>query len=424
MADKAENHPLSNRRPKSSDLPNGGPTPITPIANSGLSEAIKHGGRIYQLMVDSVRDYVIIMLDPAGYIASWNQGAQRIKGYDADEIIGRHFSVLYTEDATSIGHPQHELEVATREGRFEEEGWRVRKDGSTFWANVVITAVRDEQGELIGFAKVTRDLTERRNAEQRALADARRLAEAESANAAKAEFLTAMSHELRTPLNAIGGYTELLSLGLGGPITAEQVDYLERIRQSQQHLMGIISDLLNFSRIEAGHLTYDIGPTPLIQVIEAVVPLVETQAKAKGVSLIIDPTERDCIALADRAKADQILLNLLSNATKFTNRGGSVIIRCQTGEKTASIQITDTGVGIHEDKIEAIFEPFVQLGRSLSSAHEGTGLGLAISRDLARAMNGNLSVVSKVGVGSTFTLTLPRPLIPRGDLKNRRPKPG
>ena len=223
MADKAENHPLSNRRPKSSDLPNGGPTPITPIANSGLSEAIKHGGRIYQLMVDSVRDYVIIMLDPAGYIASWNQGAQRIKGYDADEIIGRHFSVLYTEDATSIGHPQHELEVAAREGRFEEEGWRVRKDGSTFWANVVITAVRDEQGELIGFAKVTRDLTERRNAEQRALADARRLAEAESANAAKAEFLTAMSHELRTPLNAIGGYTELLSLGLGGPITAEQV---------------------------------------------------------------------------------------------------------------------------------------------------------------------------------------------------------
>jgi PAS domain S-box-containing protein len=423
-ADKAENHPLSNRRPKSSDTPNEGPTPITPIANSGLAETIKHGGRIYELMVNSVRDYAIFMLDPAGYIASWNQGAQRIKGYAADEIIGRHFSVFYTEDALAIGHPQHELEVAAREGRFEEEGWRVRKDGTMFWANVVLTAVRDERGELIGFAKITRDLTERRNAEQRALADARRLAEAESANAAKAEFLTAMSHELRTPLNAIGGYTELLSLGLGGPITPEQVDYLERIRHSQQHLMGIISDLLNFSRIEAGHLSYDIVPTPLIQVIEAVVPLVETQAKTKGVSLIIDPTERDCIALADRAKADQILLNLLSNAIKFTSRGGTVIVRCQTGDKVASIQVTDTGVGIHEDKIEAIFEPFVQLGRSLSSAHEGTGLGLAISRDLARAMNGNLSVVSKVGAGSTFTLTLPRPLTPRGDLKNRRPKSG
>src|SRR5437016_5236084 len=283
MADKAENHPLSNRRPKSCDTPNGGPPPITPIANSGLAEAIKRGDRIYQLMVDWVKDYAIFMLDPAGYIASWNQGAKRIKGYDADEIIGRHFSVFYTEDAIAIGHPQHELVVAADEGRFEEEGWRVRKDGSVFWANVVITAVRDETGELIGFAKVTRDLTERRNAEQRALADARRLAEAESANAAKAEFLTAMSHELRTPLNAIGGYTELLSLGLGGPITAEQVDYLERIRQSQQHLMGIISDLLNFSRIEAGQLTYEIAPMPLMERIEAGGPALRPQAEAKGV---------------------------------------------------------------------------------------------------------------------------------------------
>lgn len=404
-------------------MPNGGPTPITPIANSGLAEAIKHGGNVYQLMVDAVKDYAIFMLDPAGYIASWNQGAQRIKGYDADEIIGRHFSVFYTEDAIAIGHPQHELTIATREGRFEEEGWRVRKNGSVFWANVVISAVHDETGELIGFAKVTRDLTERRNAEQRALADARRLAEAESANAAKAEFLTAMSHELRTPLNAIGGYTELLSLGLGGPITPEQIDYLERIRHSQQHLMGIISDLLNFSRIESGHLSYDIAPTPLMHVIESVVPLVDSQAKAKGVALIIDPTEGDCIALADRAKADQILLNLLSNAVKFTNKGGTVITRCVSSDKTAEIHVIDTGVGIPEQKIETIFEPFVQLGRSLTSAHEGTGLGLAISRDLARAMNGDLTVMSKVGAGSTFILTLPRPLTPRGDLRRRRPNP-
>src|SRR5438045_1509269 len=282
MLDKAGNH-----RPKGDDPPNGAPTPITPIANSGLAEAIKHGGRIYQLMVDAVKDYAIFMLDPAGYIASWNQGAQRIKGYDADEIIGRHFSVFYTEDAIEIGHPQHELEIATREGRFEEEGWRVRKDGSMFWANVVISAVRDETGELIGFAKVTRDLTERRNAEQRALADARRLAEAESANAAKAEFLTAMSHELRTPLNAIGGYTELLSLGLGGPVTAEQNDYLDRIRRSQQHLMGIISNLLNFSRIETGNLSYEISPILLSEVVASVVPLVEMKAQQREISLEI-----------------------------------------------------------------------------------------------------------------------------------------
>ncbi len=419
MADQAGNHPLSNRRPKSDDMPTGAPTPITPIANSGLADEIKHGGRVYQLMVDAVKDYAIFMLDPAGYIASWNQGARKIKGYEANEIIGRHFSVFYTHDANAIGHPQRELELATQEGRFEEEGWRVRKDGSLFWASVVITAVRDEHGELVGFAKVTRDLTERRNAEQRALSDARRLAEAESANAAKAEFLTAMSHELRTPLNAIGGYTELLSLGLGGPVTPEQADYLERIRRSQQHLMGIISDLLNFSRIEAGQLTYDIAPLSLFHVIQSVVPLVEPQAQAKGVTLVVDPTGSECVAMGDRAKVDQILLNLLSNAVKFTKAAGRVTVQCAADEKLASIMVNDTGIGVPPDKQEAIFEPFVQLGRSLSSAHEGTGLGLAISRDLARAMNGDLSVVSKVGSGSTFTLALPRPLAPRSELKPR-----
>lgn len=421
MADKAENQPLNQRRTPS-DPPNGRSPSILPIANSGLAEAIKHGGRIYQLMVDSVKDYAIFMLDPAGYIASWNQGAKRIKGYEADEIIGRHFSVFYTEDAVAINHPQHELEIAAKVGRFEEEGWRVRKDGSMFWANVVITAVRDEDGTLIGFAKVTRDLTERREAEQRALADARRLAQAESANVAKAEFLTAMSHELRTPLNAIGGYTELLSLGLGGPITTEQTDYLERIRHSQQHLMGIISDLLNFSRIEAGHLTYDIIPVQLLEVIQSVVPLVQPQAAAKGVTINTDPLSGDCLALTDRAKTDQILLNLLSNAVKFTNSGGSVTIKCRIDEKDAFIDVIDTGVGVPPDKIESIFEPFVQLGRSLSSAHEGTGLGLAISRDLARAMDGNLAAVSKVGEGSTFTLTLPRPGTAHAERKRAKRK--
>jgi signal transduction histidine kinase len=283
--------------------------------------------------------------------------------------------------------------------------------------------VRDQAGELIGFAKVTRDLTERRNAEQRALADARRLAQAESANVAKTEFLTAMSHELRTPLNAIAGYTELLSLGLGGPVTSEQSDYLERIRRSQQHLMAIISDLLNFSRIEAGNITYDITPTAMAEVINTVVPLIEPQAEAKGLSVTIKHPGGDCVALADRSKVDQILLNLLTNAIKFTNPRGSIEVICTSDKKTTSIEVRDTGIGIPADKLEAIFEPFVQLGRSLSSAHEGTGLGLAISRDLARAMSGDLIVKSAVGVGSTFTLSLPRPLTSSTKQKKKRATP-
>jgi len=379
-----------------------------PIAQTRLATTIEQGGRIYQLMVDAVRDYAIFMLDPNGYVASWNTGAERIKGYTAAEIIGQHFSVFYPQAAVATGHPQRELEIATGEGRFEEEGWRVRKDGGQFWASVVITAVRDETGTLVGFAKVTRDLTERRNAELKAQEDARRVAVSETANVAKSTFLTAMSHELRTPLNAIGGYTELLTLGLGGPTTPEQLDYLARIRRSQQHLLGIISDLLNFSRIEAGTLTYEIRHLSLNEVIKGIVPLIEPQAEAKAIVVKTETTTHDCFVLGDRAKVDQILLNLLSNAIKFTESRGTVTVKCKESGNMASVDVIDTGVGIPPNKLEAIFEPFVQLGRSLSSAHEGTGLGLAISRELARAMKGNLSVTSKVGSGSTFTLTLPQ----------------
>jgi PAS domain S-box-containing protein len=406
MTDPAEKHPLSNRAPKTPD--GEASTPIIPIGNSRLADAVKHGGRIYQLMVESVRDYAIFLLDPNGYIASWNRGAERIKGYTANEIIGRHFSTFYGPEDLAAGKPGWELEMAARDGRFEDEGFRIRKDGTKLWANVIITAVRDDDGTLLGFAKVTRDLTERRANEQRAIADARRLAAAETANVAKSEFLTAMSHELRTPLNAIGGYTDLLTLGLGGPVTPQQLEYLERIQRSQQHLMGIITDLLNFSRIEAGQISYDVGPILISSIFESVIALVEPQALARSVALKSESSKPDLTVMADRSKVDQIVLNLLSNAIKFTGTGGTITLSTAFTDHTASILVVDTGRGIPVDKLEAIFEPFVQLGRSLSSAHEGTGLGLAISRDLARAMKGDLTATSVEGAGSTFKLTLPR----------------
>ena len=406
MTDPAERHPLSDRAPKAPD--GDAPTPITPIGNSRLADAVTHSDRIYQLMVESVRDYAIFLLDPNGYIASWNRGAERIKGYTADEIIGRHFSTFYGPEDLAAGKPAWELEMAARDGRFEDEGFRLRKDGTKLWANVIITAVRDDDGTLLGFAKVTRDLTERRANEQRAVADARRLAAAETANVAKSEFLTAMSHELRTPLNAIGGYTDLLTLGLGGPVTPQQLEYLERIQRSQQHLMGIITDLLNFSRIEAGQISYDVGPILLSSVFESVIALVEPQALARSIALKSEPSEPNLSVMVDRSKVDQIVLNLLSNAIKFTGTGGTITLSTAFTDHTASILVVDTGRGIPVDKLEAIFEPFVQLGRSLSSAHEGTGLGLAISRDLARAMKGDLTATSVEGAGSTFKLTLPR----------------
>jgi PAS domain S-box-containing protein len=385
--------------------------------------------------VESVKDYAIFALDPEGYILSWNEGAQRLKGYTAGEIIGKHFSIFYPPEKVAERFPEYELKVAARVGRFEDEGWRVRKDGTRFWANVVITALRDPNGQLVGYAKVTRDLTERRAAQERELADARRMAaeeaarsaaekqalelanlaeqlrrqtaELETANRAKAEFLAAMSHELRTPLNAIGGYAQLLELGIPGPVTPEQREHLDRIQRSQQYLLGIINDILNFSRIEAGQLTYDITAVPLHEVVASVMHMVAPQALAKGLRLEQAVCPPDVVARADRAKVEQILLNLLSNAVKFTD-GGTITLSCAARGDRALLAVRDTGAGIPDDKIDSIFEPFVQVGRSLTTPREGTGLGLAISRDLARAMGGEITVESTVDVGSTFTLALPK----------------
>jgi PAS domain S-box-containing protein len=365
------------------------------------------GEGLYRLLVESVRDYAIFALDPSGHILSWNLGAQRIKGYLPQEIIGRHFSTFYTEEDKAAGRPERELRIAKRVGRVEDEGWRVRKDGTRFWANVVITALRDVAGELVGFAKVTRDLTERRAAEQKAVQDARRMVLLEEANQAKTGFLAAMSHELRTPLNAIAGYADLMLADIGGELSDKQRQFVERVRFSQRHLLAIINDILNFARVEAGQLAYDIGPVRLSDVTRAVMPLVEPQARAKMLHLELLDCDDDTV-LADRSKAEQILINLLSNALKFTAEGGRITVGCVAHEHTIAVHVRDTGIGISAKDQEAIFQPFVQVGRSLSSAPEGTGLGLAISADLAKGMGGTLSVESEVGVGSVFSLVLPR----------------
>ena len=377
-------------------------------------EILRDSEERFRLLVQSVRDYGIFMLDPEGRIASWNEGAQRLKGYTAGEIIGRHFSTFYPPEDVAAGKPAWELEVAVAEGRVEDEGWRVRKDGTRFWANVVITALRNDKGVLVGFTKVTRDLTERREAEIRALEATRRAAESEASSRAKSEFLAAMSHELRTPLNAIGGYTELLVMGLRGPVTEAQRTDLEKIGRSQRHLLNIINDLLNFSRIEAGQMEYEREPVPLSETVAAVALMLEPQAAAKKVAFVTGPCPESLVALADRVKVEQIVLNLCSNAVKFTGAGGRVEVTCQGTDSRVVVEVRDTGEGIPEEDLDRIFEPFVQLGRGLTTAHEGTGLGLAISRDLARAMDGDLSVRSTVGEGSTFTLALPAFEAPAG----------
>jgi PAS domain S-box-containing protein len=235
-------------------------------------------------------------------------------------------------------------------------------------------------------------------------------AEAEAANRSKSQFLATMSHELRTPLNAIGGYTELMAMGIRGPVTPQQEDDLERIRRSQQHLLGLINEVLNYAKLETGSVRYDIGEVGAAGAIAEVESLILPQARAKAISLDTDCDSRTMV-LADPEKLRQILLNLVSNSVRFTPHGGRITLRGRTRAESApptvEFAVADTGIGIPGDKLEAVFEPFVQVGRDLNNPGEGTGLGLAISRDLARGMGGDLVARSKPGEGSVFTLTLP-----------------
>ncbi len=232
--------------------------------------------------------------------------------------------------------------------------------------------------------------------------------EAEEANAAKSQFLATMSHELRTPLNAIAGYSELLKLELRGPITPAQREDLERIDRSQRHLLALINDVLNFAKIEAGHVAVEAKPMALGHVIESLREFVEPQLREKQLHFAMANDIPLTEACGDADKVRQILINLLSNAIKFTPKEGHIAIRCEEDEDTICITVEDDGDGIPADKLDAIFEPFVQVDRDYTSTHEGTGLGLAISRDLARRMGGDLKVQSELGRGSRFTLVLPR----------------
>ena len=248
-------------------------------------------------------------------------------------------------------------------------------------------------------------LEQREEHEQR-LKEARR--QAEVASDAKTRFLATMSHELRTPLNAIAGYTDLMAMELHGPITAEQRADLQRIERSQRYLLSLINDILNFAKIEAGQVAFATRSfciDPLLRELDA---FVAPQIAAKGVRYSYDSPGDACLVRADEEKVQQILLNLISNAVKFTPAKGSIRVACAPGDADVVITVSDSGPGVPEAKREAIFEPFVQLDRGLTSTAQGTGLGLSISRDLARKMGGDLTVDAAREGGSKFILTLPR----------------
>ena len=233
-------------------------------------------------------------------------------------------------------------------------------------------------------------------------------ADAEEANRSKSRFLAVMSHELRTPLNAIAGYSDLLDLGIHGELTEAQREALRRIQKSERHLLGLIEDVLTYARVETGQLKFDLTAVDTLELVTTTEALVAPQILARGLSLDLSGCEKGVLVQVDRDKTQQILVNLVANAIKFTPPGGTIAIACITDGSSVQLTVTDTGIGIPDDKLSTIFEPFVQVDTRLTRTHEGVGLGLAISRDLARAMGGDLTVDSRAGEGSCFTLTLRR----------------
>ena len=294
-------------------------------------------------------------------------------------------------------------------------GWRTREQAARASDAGILLAV----GLLVSFiaatlalANIRRYLADRRRLEiQRSVVleqeQAARTA-AEEANRAKTDFLRMMSHELRTPLTAIQGYLELLEMGIYGGMTDEQISILRRIESNERHLLAIINDLLDFARVDARRVELRIAPLPVRDIRLAVDPLCRPQIDSKQLSYEWHAVADQMIVRADREKVRQIVVNLVTNACKFTPRGGSIDVDCVCLDRAVELRVTDTGPGIPAQKLDAIFEPFVQLDNGLTRATAGTGLGLAISRELARAMGGDLAVTSTLGQGSVFTLTLPR----------------
>jgi PAS domain S-box-containing protein len=362
----------------------------------------------FRSMIEAVQDYAILLLDTDGRVASWNQGAERIKGYTADEIVGRSFMCFYTPEELAAGRPHRALELAARDGRYEDEGWRVRKDGSRFWANVIITALRDESGRLRGFAKVTRNLTRSKETEE-ALRDA--MAAAEKASQAKSEFLARMSHELRTPLNSLLILAKLLADNASGNLQPKQVQFARSIHDAGMDLLTLINDILDLARIESGAVTYlDFAPVRFKEVRDYLESNFRQVALHKGLAFSITIDDRLPATMeTDARRLQQILKNLLSNAFKFTRAGGISLDIAPAPARLHAVafSVSDTGIGIPRDKLDLIFEAFQQADGTTSRQFGGTGLGLSISRELIRLLGGEIRVQSESGRGSTFTACLP-----------------
>ncbi|MDQ3488512.1 MAG: PAS domain-containing sensor histidine kinase, partial [Acidobacteriota bacterium] len=363
--------------------------------------------------------YALFLMDRDGVIQCWGESARLMKWWTKEQAEGAHLRLVYPDGGSEDGTAEDHLRRAADTGEYTGEGHRVRSDGSTFWAYITLTALRNPKGELVGFTKVTRDFSARRAVEaalqgdQRVPSDVHTTAE-EMSRLRRA--VATISHELRTPLNAIAGSISLLELQLASgdrdPV------HIQRLQRNSRHLLTIVEDVLELSRAEGGHVTLTPNVHRLGGAIDEAMADVETQAQGRNVTLAnsVSGAAGDLPYWGDEARVSQILVNLLTNAIKFTDAGGRITISGGTGETVtgaslagpgpwAYVRVEDTGRGIPAENLGSIFEPFEQ--SEVGDQQRGTGLGLSISRHLARQMDGDLTARSELGVGSRFTLWLP-----------------
>jgi PAS domain S-box-containing protein len=381
-------------------------------------EELRRSEERFRFLVENVQEYAIFMLDLNGKIASWNLGAERIKGYKAEEVIGKHFSIFYPPDVRESGWTEHELQVAADEGRFVDIGWRLRKDGTRFWAHVVITALRDDVGRLIGYAKLTRDMTEAKrveameveNQEREEMLDAERSARitAQRAIRIKDEFLATLSHELRTPLSAILGWTQILLRGESFKAADEQRQAIEVIDRNARAQARLIDDLLDLSRIMTGKLRLDLHQVSFTNIVQAAIDSVRPTADAKSIRLKAVLGASHDIINADSGRLQQVVWNLLTNAIKFTPKGGQVQVLLQRVNSHLELSVSDNGIGIPSSYLPFVFDRLSQKDTSPSRAYGGLGLGLAISKQLVEQHGGSIRAASQgEGKGATFAVQLP-----------------
>ncbi len=364
-------------------------------------KALQESKNLVGLLVSHVKDYAIFMIDVDGTVLSWNEGAEQIKGYTKEEIIGKPISVFYTDEDNARGEPAHNLSMAKTEGRYECIGLRKRKDGSEFYADVVFTAMRNQQGELTGFIKITKDITAQMQAQEEL---SKAFAREKELNEMKSRFVTLASHEFKTPLSVILSSTNLIEKYQDAGSADKRLRHVQRIKSNVNNLKQLLNDFLSLEKLEAGIVRNDPARTDLVKMAEDALQDMEEACKdQQRIELEVRGTARD--VSVDQHLLRNILNNLLSNAIKYSPAGSLIQFLVEFGEDKVRIGVADSGIGIPPEELEHLFERFFRATNT--SGISGTGLGLSIVKRYLDLMGGAIAVESLPGKGSTFAVTLP-----------------